>query len=384
MQKRYLLAPGPTPVPPEVLLAMAQPIFHHRAPEFSELFGRVREDLKWIFQTRNDVLTLASTGTGGMEGAVSNFLNPGEKALVINGGKFGERWGKLCSIYGAKVEEIKVEWGQSVNPQQVADALKRDPSIKAVYVQASETSTGVAHDCKALGEIVRRHEGTLLVVDAITALGVFDLKTDDWGLDVVVTGSQKAFMLPPGLAFVSVSEKAWQKAASTNNMKFYFDFKKERDAQTKNQTAYTAAVSLIVGLAEVLKIFKAEGLPQIFARNHQLAEAMRGAMQAIGLPLFAKTSPSDALTAIEAPPGVDGQQIYKNLRVRYGVTAAGGQDQLKGKVFRIAHMGYADTFDVIIAVAAVEMVVKELGYNVTLGKGVGAAQQRLMPAAGSK
>jgi aspartate aminotransferase-like enzyme len=266
----------------------------------------------------------------------------------------------------------------------VADALKRDPSIKAVYVQASETSTGVAHDCKALGEIVRRHDGTLLIVDAITALGVFDIRTDDWGLDVVVTGSQKAFMLPPGLAFVSVSEKAWQKAASTKNVKFYFDFKKERDAQTKNQTAYTAAVSLIVGLAEVLKMFKAEGLPQIFARNHQLAEAMRAAMQAIGLPLFAKTSPSDALTAIEAPPGVDGQQIYKQLRVRYGVTAAGGQDQLKGKVFRIAHMGYADTFDVIVAVAAVEMVVKELGYNVQLGTGVGAAQQRLMPAAGSK
>ncbi|MEW6325166.1 MAG: alanine--glyoxylate aminotransferase family protein [Nitrospirota bacterium] len=383
MQKRYLLAPGPTPVPPEVLLAMAQPIFHHRAPEFAELFGRVREDLKWIFQTRHDVLTLASTGTGGMEGAVANFLNPGEKALVINGGKFGERWGKLCAMYGAKVEEIKVEWGRSVDPQQVADALARDPSIKAVYVQASETSTGVAHDCKALGEAVRRHEGTLLVVDAITALGVFDVKTDEWGLDVVVTGSQKAFMLPPGLAFVSVSDKAWQKAASTKNVKFYFDFKKEREAQSKNQTAYTAAVSLIVGLAEVLKIFKAEGLEKIFARNHRLAEAMRAAMQAIGLPLFAKTSPSDALTAVEAPPGVDGQQIYKNLRVRYGVTAAGGQDQLKGKVFRIAHMGYADTFDVIVAVAAVEMVVKELGYTVQLGKGVGVAQERLMGASKS-
>jgi aspartate aminotransferase-like enzyme len=200
---------------------------------------------------------------------------------------------------------------------------------------------------------------------------------------VVVSGSQKAFMLPPGLAFVSVSEKAWQKAASTKNVKFYFDFKKERDAQVKDQTAYTAAVSLIVGLAEVLKIFKAEGLAQIFARNHRLAEATRAGMRAIGLPLFAKTSPSDALTAVEAPAGVDGQQIYKQLRVRYGVTAAGGQDQLKGKVFRIAHMGYADTFDVVIAVAAVEMVLKELGHNVQLGKGVGVAQEILMQPATS-
>jgi aspartate aminotransferase-like enzyme len=315
-----------------------------------------------------------------MEGAVSNFLNPGEKALVVNGGKFGERWMKLCNTFGAKVEEVKVEWGRSVDPQQVADALKRDSSIKAVYVQASETSTGVAHDCRALGEVVKAHPGTLLVVDAITALGVFDLKTDDWGLDVVVTGSQKAFMLPPGLAFVSVSEKAWQKAASTKNTKFYFDFKKERESQLKNQTAYTAAVSLVVGLAEVLKIFKADGLDSLFARTHRLAEATRQAMQAIGLSLFAKGSPSDALTAVEAPSGVDGQQIYKQLRVRYGVTAAGGQDHLKGKVFRIAHMGYADTFDVVIAVAATEMVLKELGYAVQLGKGVGVAQARLMPA----
>ncbi len=383
MQKRYLLAPGPTPVPPEVLLAMARPMFHHRAPEFAELLGQVKEDLKWLFQTRNDVLILASTGTGGMEGAVSNFLNPGEKALVVNGGKFGERWTKLCQTYGAKVEELKVEWGHAVDPQQIRDALRKDPSIKAVYVQASETSTGVAHDSKAIGEVVRSHADTLLVVDAITALGVFDLKTDEWGLDVVVTGSQKALMLPPGLAFVSVSEKAWRKGESTKNTKFYFNFKKERDALAKNQTAYTAAVSLIVGLAEVLKLFKAEGLDAVFARNHRLADAMRTAMHTIGLALFAKSSPSDALTAIEAPSGVDGQQVYKQLRVRYGVTAAGGQDHLKGKVFRIAHMGYADTFDVIIAVAAVEMVLKELGYPVPLGKGVGAAQEILMKPSGA-
>lgn len=208
MLKRYLLAPGPTPVPPEVLLAMARPMIHHRAPEFDPIFAEVREGLKWLFQTRNDVLMLASSGTGGMEGSVSNFLSPGDKALFVNGGKFGERWGKLCKTFGVQATEIKVEWGHAVNPQAVADALKKDPSIKAVYVQASETSTGVSHDVKTLGEIVKAHDDTILVVDAITALGVFDIKTDAWGLDVVITGSQKALMLPPGMAFVSVGEKA--------------------------------------------------------------------------------------------------------------------------------------------------------------------------------
>ncbi len=378
MLKRYLLAPGPTPVPPEVLLAMARPVIHHRAPEFAELFGQVREGLKWIFQTSNDVLILASSGTGGMEGAVANFLSPGDKALVVNGGKFGERWGKLCKTFGVQVVEIKVEWGQAVDPQAVAEALKKDPSIKAVYVQASETSTGVAHDTKALAEVVKPHEGTILVVDAITALGVFDIKTDAWGLDVVVTGSQKAFMLPPGLAFVSVSEKAWQMADKAKNGAFYFNFKRERDAQVKNQTAYTPAVSMILGLQEVLRMMKAEGLEPLFARQGRLAHAMREGVMAAGLSLFPKERPSDALTAVSAPQGVDGQAIYKNLRVQYGITAAGGQDHLKGKIFRVSHMGYMDTFDVITAVAAIEMVLKGLGHSVKLGSGVARAQELLM------
>ncbi len=381
MLKRYLLAPGPTPVPPEVLLAMAKPIIHHRAPEFAQLFGAVREDLKWLFQTRNDVLILAASGTGGMEGSVANFLSPGERALVVNGGKFGERWGKICKTFGVQVTEVKVEWGQSVDPQAVADALKKDPSIKAVYVQASETSTGVAHDVNRLAEVTKSREGTILVVDAITALGVFDIKSDAWGLDVVVTGSQKALMLPPGLAFVSVSEKAWQLAEKAKNGAFYFNFKKERESQIKNQTAYTPAVSMILGLQEVLRMLKAEGLDALFARQARLAHAMREGVRAAGLSLFAKQSPSDALTAIAAPEGVDGQAIYKNLRVHYGITAAGGQDHLKGKIFRVSHMGYMDTFDVIIALAAIEMVVKGLGYPMKLGSGVAKAQELLMAAA---
>src|SRR5437773_8326076 len=378
MLKRYLLAPGPTQVPPEVLLAMARPILHHRAPEFAALFKEIREDLKWLFQTRQDVLTLVSSGTGGMEGAISNFLSPGDKALYVNGGKFGERWGKLCKTFGVTGIEIKVEWGQAVDPQVIADALKKDPTIKAVYVQASETSTGVAHDTRAIAEIVRSRDETILVVDAITALGVFDLKTDEWGVDVVVAGSQKALMLPPGLAFVSVSDKAWRLADKAKNGAFYFNLKKERESQTKNQTAYTPAVSMILGLQEVLRMLKAEGLDAVFARHARLAHAMREVVKAAGLSLFPKESPSDALTAISAPGSVDGQAIYKNLRVQYGITAAGGQDHLKGKIFRGAHMGYMDTFDVILTLAAIEMVLKGLGHPVKLGSGVAKAQELLM------
>lgn len=378
MLKRYLLAPGPTQVPPEVLLAMARPMVHHRAPEFAAMFAALRDDLKWLFQTRNDVLTLVASGTGAMEGAVSNFLSPGDKALYINGGKFGERWGKICKTFGVNGTEIKVEWGEAVDPQAVADALKKDPAIKAVYVQASETSTGVANDTRAIAEIVRSREETILVVDAITALGVFDLKTDEWGIDVLVAGSQKAMMLPPGLAFASVSEKAWRLADKAKNTAFYFNFKKERDAQQKNQTAYTAGVSLMVGLQEVLKMLKAEGLGNVFARHARMAHAMREGMKAAGLAIFPKQSPSDALTVVSSPAGVDGQAVYKNLREQYGITAAGGQDHLKGKIFRISHMGYMDTFDVIQALAATEMVLKGLGHPVKLGAGVGRAEELLL------
>src|SRR6059036_1602602 len=261
MVKRYLLAPGPTQVPPEVLLAMARPILHHRAPEFAVLFAQVREDLKWLLQTGNDVLTLASTGTGAMEGAVSNFLSPGDKALYVNGGKFGERWGKLCKTFGVNGIEIKVEWGEAVDPQAVADALKKDPSIKAVYVQASETSTGVAHPTKRLAEVIKPYEGTILVVDAITALGVFDLKTDAWGLDVVVAGSQKALMLPPGLAYVSVSDKAWAKIAkNTAARTFYLDLRRYKAKVAENDTPYTPSHTLVQAQRVSLKRLRAEGI----------------------------------------------------------------------------------------------------------------------------
>lgn len=380
MLKKYLLAPGPTQVPPEIMLAMARPMVHHRSADFEPVVASVREDLKWLFQTRQDVMIMASSGTGGMEGAASNFLSPGDRAITINGGKFGERWTKICRAYGVQTEEIKVEWGYAVKPEQVAQLLKKDPSIKAVFVQASESSTGVAHDVKALGEIVRSYPETILVVDAVSAMGVFDLKTDDWGLDVVVTGSQKALMLPPGLAFVSVSDKAWRLSEKAKCPRFYFDLKRERENLRKNTTAYTPAISLILGLQETFRMIKPEGLEGVFNRHKRLAQATREAMKAIGLSLFPKESPSDALTAVSAPEGYDGQAIYKNLRDRYGITTAGGQDHLKGKIFRISHMGYADTFDVITAVSAVEMVLKGMGYPVKLGSGVAAAEEILMKA----
>jgi aspartate aminotransferase-like enzyme len=357
---------------------MARPIVHHRSTDFEPVVASVREDLKWLFQTTQDVMIIASSGTGGMEGAVSNFLTPGDRAMTINGGKFGERWTKLCRSYGVQTEEIKLEWGHAVKPEQVAQHLKKDPSIKAVFVQASESSTGVAHDVKSLGEIVRNYPETILVVDAVSAMGVFDLKTDAWGLDVVVTGSQKALMLPPGLAFVSVSEKAWRQSEKAKCPRFYFDFKRERENLKKNTTAYTPAISLILGLQETFRMIKPEGLDGIFNRHKRLAQATREAMKAIGLSLFPKESPSDALTAVSAPEGYDGQTVYKNLRDQYGITAAGGQDHLKGKIFRLSHMGYADTFDVITAVSAVEMVLKGMGYPVKLGTGVGIAQEILM------
>jgi aspartate aminotransferase-like enzyme len=376
--KKYLLAPGPTPIPPEVLAAMSMPIIHHRSTDFIPVFESARKGLQWLYQTKNDVLILCSTGTGGMVGSVNNFFNPGDKVLVINGGKFGERWTKICQAYGMQVEEINVEWGYAVKPEVVEESLKNSPEIKGVFVQASETSTGVYHDIKALSEIVRKREDTLFVVDAISALAAHDLKTDEWDIDIMIGGSQKGLMLPPGLAFVSVSEKAWRMSEKAKAPRFYFDFKKEREAQAKNQTNFTSAVTLIIGLNESLKLLQKEGLENVFKRHERLAYAMREAVKALGLELFSKESPSNSVTAILAPKGFDGQEIYKTLRDKYGITAAGGQGQARGKIFRIAHLGYTDIFDIIIAVSGIEMVLTNMGYPIKLGTGVAAAEEILL------
>lgn len=378
MFKKYLLAPGPTPVPPEALLAMAMPIIHHRSPDFLPVLDSAKKGLQWLYQTKNDVLVICSTGTGGMVGTVNNFFSPGDRALVINAGNFGERWTKICKAYNLSVEEMKIDWGYAVKPEDVEKALKKDPSIKGVFVQASETSTGVYHDIKALASIVKKHDNTIFVVDAISALVAHDLKMDEWGIDVMIGGSQKGVMLPPGLAFVGISEKAWKFAETSKSPKFYFNFTAERKKLKDNQTNFTSPVTLIIGLNECIKILQKEGLENAFARHAKLAHATREAVKALGLEMFTKESPSNSVTAINAPKGLDGQEIYKNLRVKYGITAAGGQGQAKGKIFRIAHLGYADTFDTIIAIAGVEMTLKGMGHPVKLGTGVAVAEELLM------
>lgn len=378
MLKRYLLAPGPTPVPSEALLAMAMPIIHHRSPDFLPVLDAAKNGLKWLYQTKNDVLILCSTGTGGMVGAVNNFFSPGDKVLTVNGGKFGERWTKICKAYGLQAEEIIVEWGYAVKPETVEAKLKNDPSIKGVFVQASETSTGVYYDIEALAKVVKKYENTILIVDAISAIVAHDLRMDEWGIDVMIGGSQKGVMLPPGLAFVGISEKAWKFSEKSKCPRFYFNFKKERENLAKNQTNFTSPVTLIIGLNESIKLLRKEGLENVFKRHERLANATRAAVKALGLELYPKESPSNSVTAVCAPAGIDGQAIYKNLREKYGITAAGGQDHVKGKIFRIAHLGYADTFDVIIAIAGLEMVLKGMGHPVKLGAGVAAAEELLM------
>jgi aspartate aminotransferase-like enzyme len=377
MLKRYLLAPGPTPVPSEVLLAMAAPIIHHRSPDFLPVLDSAKKGLQWLYQTKNDVLILSATGTGGMVGSVNNFFNKEDKVLVVNGGKFGERWTKICRAYGLDVEEIVVEWGYAVKPEEVEARLSKNKNIKGLFVQASETSTGVYHDIEALGSVVKKYD-TLFIVDAISALVAHDLRTDAWGIDIMVGGSQKGVMLPPGIAFVSVSDKAWAKAETSKLPKFYFNFRKERENLAKNQTNFTSPVTLIIGLNESIKMLQSEGLENVFKRHSKLADAARKAVQAIGLELYPKESPSNSVTAVQTPSGIDGQAVYKNLRQKYGITAAGGQDKARGKIFRIAHLGYSDRFDVITAIAGIEMVLKGMGHPVTLGSGVAVAQELLM------
>ncbi|MFH0871247.1 MAG: alanine--glyoxylate aminotransferase family protein [bacterium] len=376
MMKRYLMAPGPTPIPVEALLAMSKPILHHRAPEYEQIFSEVRQGLKFLFQTSTEVLVFASSGTGGMEGAVVNTLSAGDKALVVRGGKFGERWGEICQAYGVNFEALDVEWGTSVDPGLIEAALKKDPSIKAVLVTHSETSTGTLNDLQAIAEIVSQTPA-LLIADVVTSLGVTDVPVDAWKIDVAAAGSQKGLMLPPGLAFCSVSEKAWAMVAQSKLPKFYFDFAREKKNIEKNQNAWTPAVSLLMALRETLALIKEEGLSNVFARHDRLARATRAGAVALGLELYSK-SPTPAVTAIKAPPGIEGGAIVKTLRTKHGITIAGGQSQLKGKIFRISHMGYVDTYDIVTVISALELTLAGLGYPVELGKGVQAAEAILM------
>jgi len=372
MHRDYLFTPGPTPLPPQVQEALARPILHHRTAQYRALFKRVLQGLATVLQTRQQVVLFTSSGTGAMEAAVCNLLSPGDQAIVILGGKFGERWLHLCQAYGIKATPIEVAYGDAVDPERVRQALKHPPEAKAVFATLCETSTGVVHDIPAIAALVR-HTDSVLVVDAISGLLAEECKTDEWGLDVVVSGSQKGLMLPPGLSFMSLSEQAWRLVEQANSPRFYFDLRLYREALADDDTPFTSGVSLVVALDEALKLILAQGVPQVIQRAQLMAQATRAGVEAMGLALFAKR-PANAVTAVSVPNGVDGKRLLKHLQDRYHVTLAGGQGEMAGKIFRIAHMGFIAPFDILVALAALELSLLELGASVTPGDGLKAAQ----------
>jgi aspartate aminotransferase-like enzyme len=375
--KQRLLTPGPSQVPEETLLELAKPVFYHRSAQFRQLFGEVLEDLRYVYCTRNPIAVLTASGSGGMEAAVANCLAPGSKAIVAVAGKFGERWRSIAKAFGVEIISVTVPYGQAVQPEQIEQALKQHPDAAAVCATLSETSTGVRHDIRGFGEIVAR-TNALYLVDGISGLGVAECRTDDWHVDVCVTGSQKALMLPPGLAFLSVSDKAWQRIDQNSPSRvFYFDLRKYRDSLKTNDTPYTPANTLIKALSVSLKKLRAEGIENVWARHSRMAAACRAGVQALGLELFA-AQPIDGLTVVKTPEGIDGVALVSKLEKQYGIRIAGGQDPLKGKIFRIAHMGYVDQFDVLTALSALEMVLLEMGYSLEPGSSVAAAQQVLV------
>lgn len=370
------MTPGPTQLPPEVLLAAARPIIHHRTGAYSELFSRVLDNLKYVFQTENDVISFAASGTGAMESAVVNLCSPGDEVLIASSGKFGERWRDLAEVYGLEHDYREYEWGTPVAPDDIGKALQENAGIKAVFVTHSETSTGAVNDIEAIGSIVAA-TGAVLVSDSISGMGSAELKTDAWQVDVAVAGSQKALMTPPGLAFVSVSSKAWGLVEKSTLPKYYFDWKKAQKALSGDQpqTPFTPAVSLVVGLDAALGLIRDEGLGNLFKRHRILGRAAREAVKAVGLELFSPDNDSSSsVTAIRVPDGIDDSSLRSLTRDKYGVQLAGGQGKIKGKIFRIGHCGYYNYSDIIVAVTALELALKELGYPVQLGAGVARAE----------
>lgn len=354
------------------MLKMAEPIIHHRHAEFTELLTRVNLNLKYLFQTSQDVLILTSSGTGAMEAVVCNLHSAGDTALFVNGGKFGERWGEILQNYGVKSVEIRLEWGQAVSSEQILQALQANPAISAVYLTQSETSTGAATDIKSIAALVHRHSEAAVVVDGITAVGAMELRMDEWGIDVVVTGSQKGLMIPPGLAFVAMSDRAWGMAKKSTLPKYYFDLNHARKMAAKNDTPWTPAISLVIGVDLALEMIRKEGIEQVWIRHERLARSVRNGIQALGLRMLS-TNPSNALTAIYIPESIDVKQFSALLKNKYGITVAGGQGHLKGKIFRISHLGYYDQLDMVSVISALELTLRECGYEFELGSGVRAS-----------
>jgi aspartate aminotransferase-like enzyme len=367
-EKQHLLTPGPTPVPPEVLAAISQPVVHHRGPDFKPVYERTLVRLRDVFRTEREVLLFGSAGTGAMESAVANLCSPGERILVVSAGHFGERWQAIASAYGAELETLEYAWGEIPAADDVAARLAELGGAKAVFVTHSETSTGVVCDLQAIGAAVNEH-GALSVVDAVSSLGAVPLETDAWHLDVVLSGSQKALMTPPGLAMASVSERAW--AARGDSPRFYFDWERTRKAQASLDAPFTPPVSLIAGLDVALGLLLDAGLEATFERHVRLGRACREGAKAMGLDLFSPDEDRSAVvTAIRAPEGIDATELVRDLRDRFGITIANGQGVLKGKIFRIGHIGYFDVFDITTALAAVELVLADLGAEIERGVAV--------------
>lgn len=375
MKRNLLLTPGPTQIPPEICAALGRPIIHHRTPQFQENLKEAVAGLKEVFQTKNDVYLLTSSGTGAMEAAVCNLLSPGDKAITVEGGKFGERWSELCRSYGVEPTVIQVPWGKAVEPAQIKKILDAHKDIKAVFITQSETSTGVTTDVEAVARIVR-DTSAVLVVDAVSGLGIIDLQMDNWGVDVVVSAAHKGFMLPPGLAFISVGAKAFKLVETCKSPRYYFDLRKSQKAAADVDTPFTPAIGIVIALNESLRRMKQEGLPNLFASYARLAKGTREAAKALGLSIFTDEScRSNVLTAIKLPPEIDGNKVVKIMRDTYGISVAPGQDALKGKIIRIAHMGCVDEYDILTGIACLEKVLLKLGYKFTPGAGIAAAQE---------
>jgi serine---pyruvate transaminase len=371
--KPRLFTPGPTAVPEETLLELAKPVTYHRAAEAKAILAEVTEDLKYVFRTANPVFTLTSSGTGGMEAAVSSCLAAGEKVILLTAGRWGERWRGILKAHGATVVAVEVPYGKAVTPEQVEAAVKAHPDAKAVFATLSETSTGVGHDLAAFGKVVAGTDA-LLIVDGISGLGAMECRVDEWNIDVCVTGSQKALMLPPGLAFVSVSDKAWKKIDATPVRNFYFDLRRYRKSLAESDTPFTPANTLIKAQRVSLKRIRAEGIENLWARHARIAAATRAGVKAMGLEVFAER-PNSALTVVAVPAGVDGSGTLKKLEKQYGFKLADGQDNMKGKIWRLSHMGYTDAFEVLGAVSALELVLAEGGFKLEVGAGVAAFQK---------
>lgn len=374
VDKQMLMIPGPTPVPERVLLAMAQHPIGHRSPDFSTIIADINAKLKWLHQTENEIISLTASGTGAMEAGIINVLSAGDKVLVGSNGKFGDRWGKVARAFGIEVEEITSEWGVPLPVDQFEAKLSADTNkeIKAVIITHSETSSGVLNDLEGINQAVKAHGEALIIVDAVTSLGANNINIDELGLDVVGSGSQKGYMIPPGMAFVSMSDKAWAAYEKSTLPKFYFDFGAYRKSNAKDSSPFTPPVNLMFGLQESLTMMQEEGLDNIFARHARQKDATRAGIKALGLKLLAPDgNASHAVTAVQ-PEQVDAEQIRKLMKKKFGVALAGGQDHLKGKIFRIGHLGYFSDYDILSCLGGLEAVLMELGYQAP-GSAVAAA-----------